>query len=164
MGNMPSDFAENRLMSMHEAVSFRLATDADRQYVFEGTLDDLREAQTASERIPNWTDFVVSWHDTSNYIIYIGDQKAGLIRWERRPDVLHLTGLYLAPAFRRRGAGTAAMEFFENYAASHSFKQVSLIACPSDGTAAEFASALGYVVERQYRHCAVMVKRLRGEN
>ncbi len=142
-----------------EAVSFRLATDDDRQYVYECTLENLRDTRIASEQILSWSDFVVSWHDTSNYIIYIGDQKAGLIRWEREVEALHLTGLYLAKAFRRRGAGSVAIEFFEKYAASHGLKRVSLIVYLNDEVATALAHARGYTVERQFQHRAMMVKR-----
>jgi ribosomal protein S18 acetylase RimI-like enzyme len=160
MGNTAPDFAETRLMTLQEAVSFRLATDDDRQYVYESTLDNLRETRIASEQILSWGDFVLAWFETSNYIIYIGDQKAGLIRWERTTEALHLTGLYLAKAFRRRGAGKVAIDFFEKYAASQGFKKVSLIVYLSDDVAVNLATGLGYTVERKYQHRAMLVKSL----
>jgi ribosomal protein S18 acetylase RimI-like enzyme len=73
---------------------------------------------------------------------------------------LHLTGLYLAKAFRRRGAGTVAIEFFEKYAISHGLKQVSLIVYLDDEIATALARARGYVVDRQFQHRAMMIKRL----
>jgi GNAT superfamily N-acetyltransferase len=161
MGHTASDFAEKRLMTTEEAVSFRLATDDDRQYIYESALENLVNAQRrrAPEEVLNWNDFLLSWHATSNYLVYIGDQKVGIVRWERRPDAMHLTDLFLAKAFRRRGAGSMALEFFEKYAASQGFKTVSLLADTADRVSMQLVQKRGYDVERKDGRHALMVKR-----
>jgi GNAT superfamily N-acetyltransferase len=159
MGHTASDFAGNRLMTTEEAVSFRLATDDDREYVYESVLENLANTQRASDEALSWSDFLLSWHATSNYLVYIGDQKAGLVRWERGPDAMHLTDLFLATPFRRRGAGSIALEFFEKYALSQGFKKVSLVAYIADRVSMHLAEKRGYGIEKRDEQHAHMVKR-----
>jgi ribosomal protein S18 acetylase RimI-like enzyme len=160
MGQTASDFAGNRLMTTEEAVSFRLATDDDRQYIYESALDNLAHTQRRpSEEVLSWSEFLLSWHATSNYLVYIGDQKAGVVRWERGPDAMHLTDLFLAETFRRRGAGSMAMEFFEKYAVSQGFRKVSLLVDTNDRVFMQLAHGRGYEIERKDERRALMVRR-----
>ena len=160
MGQTASDFAGNRLMTTEEAVSFRLATDGDRQYFYESALDHLAYTQRRrpAEEVLSWSEFLLSWHATNNYLVYIGNQKAGVVRWERTPDAMHLTDLFLAESFRRRGAGSMAMEFFEQYARSQGFKKVSLLVDSNDRVFMQIARRRGYKVEKKDERRTLMVK------
>lgn len=148
-------------MTTEEVVSFRLATDDDRQYIYERALDNLAntQGQRASENALSWNDFLLSWHATSNYLVYIGDQKAGVLRWERGSDAMHLTDLYIAKPFRRCGAGSMALNFFEEYAASQGFQKVSLLVDTADRVSLQLAQNRGYDIERKDARRALMVKR-----
>jgi GNAT superfamily N-acetyltransferase len=161
MGQTASDFAGNRLMTIEEAVSFRLATDDDRQYIYERALEKLacQQRRRPSEDVLSWSDFLLSWHATSNYLVYLGDQMAGVVRWERGPDAMHLTDLFLAKTFRRRGAGSMALEFFEKYAVSQGFRKVSLLVDTGDGVFTQLARQRGYDIERKDEQRTLMVKR-----
>jgi hypothetical protein len=160
MGQTASDFAGNRLMTTEEAVSFRLATDDDRQYVYESALESLANMpqRQARQAVLSWSDFLLSWHATNNYLVYIGSQKVGVVRWERGPDAMHLTELFLEEAFRRRGAGNMALEFFEQYAHGQGFGKVSLLVDIADPVSMQLARQRGYAVEKKSEYRALMAK------
>jgi GNAT superfamily N-acetyltransferase len=161
MGQTAYDFAGNRLMTREEAISFRLATDDDRQYIYESALDNLAHAQRRqpAEEVLSWSEFLLSWHATSNYLVYIGEHKAGVVRWERGTDAMHLTDLFLTETFRRRGAGSMAIEFFEKYAASQGFRKVSMLVDANDRVCMQIARQRGYDAERKDERQVLMVKR-----
>lgn len=161
MGQTASDLAGNRLMTTEEAISFRLATDYDRQYIYESALDSIAHVERRPPgEVPSLNEFLLSWHATSNYLVYIGEQKAGVVRWERGTDAMHLTDLFLAEAFRRRGAGSMAMEFFEKYAASQGFRKVSMLVDTTDRVCMRIARQRGYDIERKDEQRALMVKQM----
>jgi ribosomal protein S18 acetylase RimI-like enzyme len=161
---VPDDERRDRTSEMRksalEAPRFKAASEEDRCFVFESTINNLPDMVGESVPVWSWNDFLSSWEKTINFILTIGGNRVGFLRWERDPDALHLADLQIEPEYRRMSLATQAVAFFEDQAIAAGFSKVSLVVHHKNQSAQALYAKLGYICEQRDERRSLLIKRL----
>ncbi len=81
-----------------------------------------------------------------------GDTLAGVVRGALVDDWLHVGRLEVAPAFRRRGLGSALMDAVQTWGAEHGAAHAVLQVAEGNSGALALYAGLGYAPHHRYRY------------
>lgn len=137
---------------MSESFSIRLAQSADASKIAVMSRDHIEVGLNW-----NWTPHRVAHNirnrETNVAVATNGDDLAGFGIMKYKDTDAHLMLFAVAPAFRRRGAGTALMNWLEASAITAGIELIWLEARASNSTALAFYGARGYrTLDRMHRY------------
>lgn len=142
---------------MKEKIKFNVLEEKDMRFLFELLNNESILAALHIEKMSydEWLDvYKKYWKndtDEKNFILFFGNKPAGWLKINGLDgnDTAWLSMLAVAPEYQRKGLGTAAVSFFEEYIYGSGFSSAGIHTTEDNSAAQSLYKKCGYGITEQ---------------